>query len=230
VTNKDLLLAKLCAIAYADDALSQYQRLGCRAAALHQPWSSDEAYILSKGLQVCVVARGSNNWEDWARRNFFALPRAVPDLEFKAHWGMWEAAVSVLRSIEAAIVISQPEQIFFTGHSKGGAMALLWAIALRQYKPQVVTFGMPRVLTDGGARVWHRRVIHVRDPVGRLPPRSAGWRHQGLPIVIGDDGAVLSTKALEAEMLKPFDLRSLPDRVGCHFAYGSDIKALWEAR
>ena len=106
-------------------------------------------------------------------------------------------------------------------------MALLWAIALQKYKPQVVTFGMPRVLTDSSIKVVHRRIIHVRDPVGRLPPRAAGWKHQGLPIVIGDNGEALGPKALEAEMMRPFDLRELPDRVGCHFKYGPDLEALW---
>lgn len=230
MTNEDLLLAKLCAIAYSDDALSQYRRLRYHAAALHQKWATDEAYILSDGVQMYVVARGSTNWQDWALCNFRAIPAAIPDLDIKAHWGLWEAAQSVLPAIEAAIVISQPEQIFFIGHSKGGAMALLWAIALQQYKPKVVSFGMPRVLTNSGVKVWHRRVIHIHDPVGRVPPRTLGWRHQGLPIVIGDDGEMLGTKTLEAEMMKPFELRSLPDRVASHFSYGPDIRALWEAK
>ena len=106
-------------------------------------------------------------------------------------------------------------------------MALLWAIALQQYKPKVITFGMPRTLTDSPPKIWHRRIMHVRDPVPRVGPRATGWKHQGLPIVIGDNGEVLGTEALEAEMATPFDLRSLPDRIGCHFKYGPDMQKLW---
>jgi hypothetical protein len=226
MNNQDLHLAKLCAIAYADDALKQYHGLNYRAAALHQKWATDEAYILSNGVQLCVVARGSEDWEDWALRNAIAIPAFIPALGIKAHWGLWEAAQSVLPAIEAAIVCTRPEQIIFTGHSKGGAMALLWAIALQQYKPQVCTFGCPRVVTNGAVRVHHRRVIHIRDPVGRLGPRVAGWQHQGFPIVIGDHGAILSPQAMEAEMAEPFDIRTMPDRIASHFAYGPDIRAL----
>jgi hypothetical protein len=108
-------------------------------------------------------------------------------------------------------------------------MALLWAIALQHYKPQVCTFGCPRVLTNGAIRVHHRRIAHIRDPVTRVGPRVAGWQHQGLPIVIGDSGDILSPKALEAEMMVPFDIRSLPDRIASHFKYGPDIEALWKS-
>lgn len=231
MNNQDLLLAKLSAIAYADDALKQYHGLNYRAAALHQRWATDEAYILSNGVQLCVVARGSEDWEDWALRNAIAIPAFVPALGIRAHWGFWEAAQSVLPAIEAAIVCTRPEQIIFTGHSKGGAMALLWAIALQHYKPQVVSFGCPRVLTNGAIKVHHRRIAHIRDPVTRVGPRVgprvAGWQHQGSPIVIGDSGEVLSPQALETEMATPFDIRSLPDRIASHFKYGPDIQALW---
>jgi hypothetical protein len=226
MNKQDLDLAKLCAIAYKDDALKQYHGLNYRAAALHQKWATDEAYILSNGVQLCVVARGSDDWADWAGRNFFAIPNTIADLGIRAHWGLWEAAQSVLPAIEAAIVCTRPEQIIFSGHSKGGAMALLWAIALQHYKPQVCTFGCPRVLTKGAVRVHHRRIAHIRDPVTRVGPRVAGWQHQGLPIVIGDSGDILSPKALEAEMATPFDIRSLPDRIASHFKYGPDIEAL----
>jgi hypothetical protein len=231
MTNEDLLFAKLCAIAYAPDAIKQYNRLNYHAAALHQKWSPDEAYVLTNGTQMCVVACGSTNWADWALRNFRAIPAKIPDLDIKAHWGLWEAAASVLPAIVACITVYRPEQLYFVGHSKGGAMALLWACALQQYNPKVISFGMPRVLaTATPPQITHRRIVHHLDPVPRVPPRAMGWHHQGLPIVVGSDAPMVGDSAWSAVTDGPFNIRLLSDRVGCHFKYGKDLEALWEAR
>lgn len=232
MNNTDALLAKLSAIAYAPDALTQYHRLKYRAAALHHPGATDEVYILSNGTDLCIVARGSNDWQDWARRNILALPNYVPTLGIRAHWGLWDAARSVLAAAEAAIVMSRPDTITITGHSKGGAMAVLLGLALAKYKPAVVSFGCPRVLaSENLPYLNHRRIVHYLDPVPRVPPRVAGWVHEGLPVVISENDAVIvGDSAWAAVVTERFDIRSLPDRVASHFEYGPEIRALWEAR
>lgn len=228
---KDLLFAKLCAIAYSKDAIAQYQALNYRAAALHHLESSDEVFILSNGACICIVARGSDGPWDWVRRNMAALPNHVPSLGLSSHWGFWQAARSVLPAARAAIEISNPDSVTITGHSKGGAMAVLLGLALQRYKPAIVTFGCPRVLTSESPQLNHRRIVHALDPVARVSPRVSGWAHQGLPVVIRPSGLIEEGEGAWAKVLEePFDIGSLGDRAASHFEYGPDIKALRRRR
>jgi hypothetical protein len=106
---------------------------------------------------------------------------------------------NVLHELEAAVAgrsigdhhsrVEHPlEALYVTGHSLGGAMALLFALALfnqRAHRPiaerlrAVYTFGQPMALAASSAAVAEeveRKVFrHVlpRDPVPALPP--AGW-------------------------------------------------------
>ena len=77
--------------------------------------------------------------------------------------------------------ISQPTWV--TGHSLGGAMAVL--AATRYRFEETVTFGEPRVGTDiasmfkGGQ---HTRFVNGDDPVAELPPRIPGWFLHFFPV------------------------------------------------
>lgn len=227
--SKDLLFAQLSAIAYSKDAIAQYRALNYRAAPLHHLGASDEVFILSNGADICIVARGSDDVWDWTRRNMLALPQSIPTLRgIRAHWGFWDAARSVLAAATAAIEISKPDSVTIAGHSKGGAMAVLLGLALQQYKPAIVTFGCPRVLTSENLPCLnHRRIVHALDPVARVSPRIGGWVHEGLPVVIRPSGMIESGDAAWAKVLEePFDIGSLGDRAASHFEYGPDIKGL----
>lgn len=88
-------------------------------------------------------------------------------------------------------------QLTLVGHSLGGAVAALASLEfrLRGWKPQITTFGEPRVgnfalmeyfdkafKADKHTNVGHmyRRVTHAKDPVPLLPIREWGYRmHTG---------------------------------------------------
>ena len=80
-------------------------------------------------------------------------------------------------------------KIYITGHSLGGALAILAALELnyQKLKPElVVTFGQPRVGNAAFAACYNEllgdRTIHVinaADPVPLLPPLLAGYRDEG---------------------------------------------------
>jgi triacylglycerol lipase len=113
-------------------------------------------------------------------------------LSIDLHHGFRDAVLKVQREIEAAIidngVAGQP--LFFTGHSMGGALALIsaqLALKARLRATAVYTFGGPRAggqdFFDGydpdlGDRTF--RLVYGEDIVAKVPPSFGGkYRHVG---------------------------------------------------
>jgi hypothetical protein len=230
LTTQDLLLAKLCAIAYSQSPIAQYSQSGYRAAPLHQPGAANEAYALIQSGTLTIVCAGSTGLADWAKYNLITIPQRSPTIGTDVHFGIWSAARTLIRPIEALITIAMPTKLVITGHSLGGGMGALLGAALRRYKPEIVSFGAPRVLTrSSDVEVNHRRIVHYLDPIPRVPPRVVGWRHQGLPVVIGRDGDVRTGDRAWEEaknITGVFDIRHFADRLENHFDYGSEMLAL----
>jgi pimeloyl-ACP methyl ester carboxylesterase len=230
VNQQDLHLAKLCAIAYSQSPIALYKQLGYRAAPLHQSGAANETYALIKSGGVIVVCAGSSGLADWAKYNLLVAPKYSPTIAANVHYGIWEASRELIRSIEAICTIALPTSLTIIGHSLGGGMATLLGLAIARWKPSIVSFGAPRVLTRTNTlEINHCRVVHYLDPVPRLPPRAIGWQHQGLPIVIGRDGEVrVGDKAWEEakNITGVFDIRHFVDRLRNHFDYGPDLLAL----
>jgi lipase (class 3) len=124
--------------------------------------------------------------EDWVT-DFEATPS--PD---DLHSGFKKAVETVLPAIQTAIAnrTAPAQPLFFTGHSLGGALAILAAslASLEPKVPQVVyTFGGPRT---GGDKFFDNysprlgdftfRFIHGTDIVPTVPPTLPdGYRHVG---------------------------------------------------
>jgi len=130
----------------------------------------------------------------------------------KLHCGFYASTRTILGQLLALDQRSQPEPVIVTGHSKGGAEALICArILAAAGKPvqAVVTFGGPRV---GDAR-WRKsyddqsanlsgalgqptlgdityRWVHEEDIVPRLPVWMMGYRHVGHEAFMSSFGGV----------------------------------------
>jgi hypothetical protein len=144
---------------------------------------------------VCFAGTDPLKVEDWITD--FRIRRKAMTL----HSGFRTAVESVWKAVEAAIQSRPPEQpLFFTGHSLGGALAIIAAErALRELKVQakaVYTFGSPRA---GGAEFVKSytpklgdstfRVIHGTDLVAAVPPSLMGdFHHVGRAIRCETDG------------------------------------------
>jgi len=78
--------------------------------------------------------------------------------------------------------------VYVTGHSLGGAMALL--AGMRHSFEKVTTFGEPRVgmhIDQVFKSNTHTRYVNGDDPVTKLPPELLfGYDHHGTPIHIAD--------------------------------------------
>jgi predicted lipase len=86
---------------------------------------------------------------------------------------------------------SKKPHIFISGHSLGGALALLASVDIKEtLKPSnkitLYTYGQPRV----GNQAWatyvyslfpnnYIRVTHADDAVPHMPPRLVGFKHAG---------------------------------------------------
>lgn len=110
----------------------------------------------------------------------------------RVHRGFWAALEAIWPPLKAALTeVGAFRPVYVTGHSLGGAMAVL-ASQLAPMPVRLYTFGAPRV----GDQAFHdaaigtsARFVHNFDIVTQLPPRVL-YRHIGLPIVLRSDGSV----------------------------------------
>ncbi|MEM7254787.1 MAG: lipase family protein [Pseudomonadota bacterium] len=96
------------------------------------------------------------------------------------HRGFHHALESVWPDLESLAANPNIRRIWTTGHSLGGALALLAARRFTQ-PAEVVTFGCPRVGDRAFARAFrprHYRVVYRNDMVPMVPPPGI-YKHAG---------------------------------------------------
>ena len=149
--------------------------------------------ISTDGRKI-ISFRGSDSIGDWVRINlYFELdynnPLGCTGKNVLIHRGFTEAYLEAYRVI--AHELENEDNVVFTGHSMGGALAMLSCLNyINDYpdrKAKVVTFGSPRVGNINftsqftnlvGARNFIR-VTHGRDPIPLFPLIfSCGQRYQ----------------------------------------------------
>lgn len=175
----------------------------------------DVQYIIQsdKKGEVTVVFDQSNSLEDWTNNlKFWKTPYKNMEVKFKVHTGFLKCWHSVRDEIMDAIETLNPSAITITGHSYGGAMAILcmedcWyrfikcreesedeevqATSLRD-KIQCITFGAPRVIGKWRFKKVQERWLNSRlftngaDIVTCLPPAIFGYIHVVKQTHVGD--------------------------------------------
>jgi triacylglycerol lipase len=132
-----------------------------------------------------LVFRGTDGWRDWgANLRVYPTRREGAGRVHRGFQraldGVWQQVSDALREFRGELVI--------TGHSLGGALAVL--AASRLAPAAVYTFGAPRVADAAFARgladTCAFRVVHGADIVPKVPPASGltVFRHVGLPHLI----------------------------------------------
>lgn len=124
---------------------------------------------------------------DWQRPKFFVQSLSAPGL--KVHRGFGSSLSSILQRLIAELQRREIGHVFLTGHSKGGAEAMLAAPALKAAGFEVCgvyTFGQPRVGNGIFAREYDARFkyatwrfVNEEDIVPRVPGVLMGYRHAG---------------------------------------------------
>lgn len=147
---------------------------------------------------IIVAFRGTNNIEDWKKNLRFS-----PNMEFcmqdgsgsKVHNGFsrtvhegWKDLLVDLQYLIKNSFDKKDWKILLTGHSLGGALAILTAYRLNSLSEfnsriqSVYTYGAPRVgdqTFKNSYRVAHYRFEYGNDPIPTLPFMVSGYRHTG---------------------------------------------------
>lgn len=165
------------------------------------PATNAQALVfLDSDGDIIIAFKGSS-----APKDFLEDARILRDTIMEASGGKVEVHagfhadfaaihVAVLAAVRSQLAIQPAAKIYVTGHSLGGALAILCALEFsRQGLPiaAVFTFGQPRVgnknfavLYDDGLRDITFRIVNQNDIVPRTPGWLLGYRHCGQEIFL----------------------------------------------
>eukprot|EP00117_Sycon_ciliatum_P027290 scpid89418/ scgid22208/ Lipase; Triacylglycerol lipase len=150
-----------------------------------------------RSLVVAIRGTDGPNLQNWLSVNlrFCKCPpnHLFPCTHGQVHCGFYNAYKTVRDQIWNHISRARniyhvaPDRIYVTGHSMGGALAVLAALDLRvnrHLSPVMMNYGSPRVGDLCFAAYYSNhvtksiRVAHRLDPATEVPPRSLlGYRH-----------------------------------------------------
>ena len=140
--------------------------------------------FIAVGAETAIVSfRGTKGFGDWLG-SLNVGKKAFYPINGHVHGGFLDAWKDAEDTIRAALENVGNRTLWFTGHSLGGAIAVIAATALADYKPAgVITFGQPRMLDENAAHFLannfqgqYARIVNNDDIITRIPP---GYRHSG---------------------------------------------------
>ncbi|MBW8191962.1 lipase family protein [Neiella marina] len=168
--------------------------------------NSAQAALIEHQDYLCISCRGTDELADWLD-NIKAFPSE--QLFGKFHRGFWHSVEDIWAPIAerlAAVQAQQQQQkgrklpVFITGHSLGGAMAVIMAakfVHADEPFTSVYTFGQPRAMTRETARLFNvecgervYRFHNNNDMVTRVPARAMGYSHVGCYLYISEEKSI----------------------------------------
>ncbi|GAA1442805.1 lipase family protein [Nocardiopsis tropica] len=189
-----LCLAHAAKLAYADPDTARRQaaewgfdRFRFFEADFAPPFALDhtQGFTMASDDMVVTAFRGTEPTQimDWLSDGKAPLVRH-PSRRGRAHWGFSTAVDAVYAELRGAVeeFRTAGQSLWFTGHSLGGALAMLAAARLHFEPPAlladgVYTFGQPRtcdrelaVAYDEALRGRTHRFVNNNDVVAQVPP------------------------------------------------------------
>lgn len=159
-----------------------------------------EALVADTDKFVVVAFRGTTSRRDvrtdlQSRFNVKRIQIEGRKVTVSVHSGFYAAFAKVEDQLRAYLAATKPEKpIYLTGHSLGGALALVASAALGSDPAlgdrvaAVYTFGAPRVGPrnfDEIVKAPHYRVVNSGDIVPLVPPTwLRNYVHSGMPILL----------------------------------------------
>lgn len=177
-----------------------------------------------------IAVRGTSNIENMVVDSAFVLvPDQVTGIDI--HQGFLLSAKDILQKILSEL--KPAYKITTTGHSLGGATALVLAMMLdaKGYPvDEVITFGQPKVTNISGSKKYShlnlKRLVMPKDIVPLVPPvdpmdmmkLSIFW-HQGVEIILLDDNQYAVTEGFSSMMRALDFLNDVPSEqhINNHF-------------
>jgi triacylglycerol lipase len=188
-TSFDLGNAQACAAASAR---------AYREATVSCPSTDTHALIVEQPDCVIIAFRGSSSIRNWITDAEFERNLWKHQLAAEVHDGFLLAFDSIidLLCVQLKTIGLAGRPLFFTGHSLGGALAVLAALDFKDLFKihSVITFGQPRVgdsafkqLYDAALGDRTYRLVYKEDIVPRVPHLPAWhdpYRHVGTEVFI----------------------------------------------
>lgn len=187
------------------------------------PMSGGQAYVGATEDKLIVAFRSTASDDGWevtlnVLTDLRALPKkiefiddSVPNAEayrkLKVHAGFHNEYLRYRDRILEYVSRHPDKDIYLTGHSLGGALAVLssFDIAAHTQRPVTVfTFGQPRV---GGSKFREAydklvpnsyRVVVDGDPIARIPGMLLNYEHVGKLLQLNGEGSQLAPEEIQS--------------------------------
>ena len=212
--ERSLLFAELSMISYLslEEAEEAAEKLGFTKTTLFDHDGS-QAYSFTNEIDIVIACRGTEatEWND-LKADINAI-QAVAETVGKVHRG-FKKEVDDLWPMLEEMLVDNKKNLWFTGHSLGGAMATICAgrcllSEIKTNPQQVQTFGSPRVGDKryiNHANIDYLRWVNNNDIVTRSPPIWMGYRHTGTEMYLNSTGRLsqLSPLHRKKDMWKGF--------------------------
>ncbi len=140
-----------------------------------------QAFICHHDELILISVRGTSEiWPDGRRDgDAYQVPFAEGEGEGKVHRGFYGGALAAYPFIVTYLEkFYSGQKLLITGHSLGGAVALILSEMLRrnlEFSPQIVlyTYGAPRAgdttFIESAKALAHHRIVNQNDPVPSVP-------------------------------------------------------------
>lgn len=226
-----MYLGRACELAYlpaAEGAAAFRDQLALQADLVSV--RNTQVYVGQNDANIVLAFRGSESlatldgFRDWLltnARNFLILPEGQLGTDFAAagvgarfHSGFMTALADVWAEMFARVdreFTRSERPVWVTGHSLGGAIALLCGWRLQQQfinVHQICTFGAPMIGNDAAAAAFARefpdkifRYVDAGDIVPRLPTVSLfsnSYMHCQREIMVGQISAAALQEKIDA--------------------------------
>lgn len=209
VVEQIVTSAKLCQLIYEysnnanatkNKIESLFDETNCELTWFDIKSTDTQAFIVKNKNDLYVVFQGSASATDWINNAIFEL---IPNSSGKGHYhrGFMHACTLSFKEIGAQIQAEFSKNpnvnIIITGHSLGGAMAMLYCQLLKEANPQIlvtnlITFGQPRcgniefIKSFDTLSIPYFRFVNDGDYVTDVPPpySTSNWSHTGSGFIL----------------------------------------------
>lgn len=170
-----LLMAKISKIMYRND--NTFDNYFDEGSSIHNAWTRCVVGYVEEIDKIVIAFRGSSTLFGLVHSGF----KSTCDEIWNAHEG----------SIRRLVTQYRGKKIIFTGHSRGGALAVLMAVHAKNADMpvgKIYTFGSPRVMSEFASlqrNIKHYRVENKQDPVSVLP-WCYQYKHTGKLVLLCD--------------------------------------------
>lgn len=194
--TRALLFAELSMISYHSEQLVNLyaNQLNFEKVIFYEKDGS-QAYSFINETDHVIACRGTepNEWNDL--KADIDATAALAETVGRVHRGFKQEVDDIWPVIEESIKNNR-KNLWFTGHSLGGAMATICASRcllshIYSAPEQIQTFGSPRVgnmTYINHTKVDYMRWVNNNDIVTRVPPVWTGYRHAGTKMYLNSQG------------------------------------------